>query len=62
MFCEVDDLFMYIIVTRDDNTADGAAQHVTHKKGLHTTITLALEIGGVKFVTSTRKIANLHCG
>ena len=52
-FCEVDDLGMYLIVTCDDKTAVRSAQRVTRRKGLHETVGLVLEIGGVNIVTST---------
>ena len=57
----MDDIFTYLIVMCDDKTAVRSAQRLTHRKGLHATITLVLEIRGVNVVTNTLKIPKLRC-
>ena len=53
MFCKVDNLVMYLIVTCDDETTVRAAQRVAHQKGLHTTVKMILGAIGVNVVMST---------
>ena len=53
---EVDDLITYLIVTCDDKTSVAADKRVTHRKGLHATVTFIME------VRDHIKIAKFRCG
>ena len=60
MSCEVDDLVMYLIVTRDYKNAIGDSQRVIHEKGLHKTVTFLGGVRRVMVVRSTLKIAKFR--
>ena len=53
LFCNVDDIVTYIIVTCNEKAAIRVDQRVTHQKHLHATVGLVFEIGGLNVVTST---------
>ena len=55
LYCEVDDLVMYLIVMCNEKTSVGAAQRVTHQKYLHATVAFVLGVRWVNVVTSTYK-------
>ena len=57
---KVNDLFTYLIVTCDDETSVAAAERVTHRKCLQTTVAFSLEVRGANVITCTFKIAKLR--
>ena len=52
------DIVTYLVVMFNDESAISAAQRVMHQKGLHATVVIVLDIGGINTVTSTLKSLN----
>ena len=58
MSCDMDDLVTYFIVRYNDETYVREYQRAMHQKGLHATVVIVLDIGGINTVTSTLKSRN----
>ena len=46
LYCKVDDLVTYLIVTCNDDTPVSVYERVTHQKGLHATVAFLLGVRG----------------
>ena len=53
LYCKVDDLVTYLIVTWDDETSVATAECVMHRKGLQATVKFILNVRWVNGITST---------
>ena len=51
LYCEMDDIVTYLIVTCNDKIYVSTVQCVMHQRGLHATIVFVLEVRGVNVIT-----------
>ena len=58
---QVYDLAIYLVVTCNGETYVAAAEPVTHRNFLQSTVAFILEVRGVKVITCTFKIAKFCC-